>query len=751
MTSPKTLDFPLPPRRASNPSDLRSPPLAPFTNFAPVAPAQQQLSRILELTNRYRTQTVALLARQEALAAEQKSVFELERQLWNTEREIWEEERRLLTGGGAPNGAAVVNGDRITNLDAAFSAHPPTPVQLNNTTRFLSVSSMAESTGTAEPNAVPASLQHPPPPPEPVAAAAPTSRRRDSLNGGLRLNWYMKQGTTSDRIPGIPNESVSPKGTRSNGRKIDSPRYAPPGDPGLPRQIISEDINEDREGSAGENEDDFEISSALLSEATKLVYGDKATFGGNSAAAKRQIPALFKTMSDTSDTKSIRRASSSIYPSSMRNARYLNSFSDDGSEEDDVYEVSKMPRLGQKVRKRSASQTDKPNDIPLRLRPSSNFGAAFGAISTKGQQTLAPPPPPRQGSISSSTFYHPETPVDSFNSQHSFRDASWAANSGTGNTSKLPENSLGADSLQSSRTIKPTVDPINVKSTPWGVTSTNINSSPTFGNNEASMQQAQQGGLKPSPSGLTSSLSISSSQNSPVGKVPIPTTASSDKFSTTSSRYSGESISIAMHANHHHHHQNGHSQNYHNNKQYLHKTPSSSSSANNNNGEQQKGKTSPPTYTWTPPPPLPTSPTMSTTSSRKSGMYGNAILLSPSTIAPSMKTTNPRLSAVGGILPIAGLSSPPLGRMGTSSMLLSVSSRSEGGDDLDDDDDELEEHEVEIETDEEDDVVEIAGKKLSSNGMSKASGKKVMGYNEPPVEIVRDNGRWGGVLPGGMI
>ncbi|KAF3920128.1 hypothetical protein AA313_de0202653 [Arthrobotrys entomopaga] len=776
MTSPKTLDFPLPPRRPSVTSDLRSPPLAPFTNFATVAPAQQQLSRILELTNRYRTQTVTLLARQEALAAEQKTIFDLERQLWITEREIWAEERRLLTGGALPPPPTAGN-SAAANIDSNLSTSPP-PV--DHATRFLSISSMAESTGTAaEQNLMPSSLSHPPLP-EPIGTSAP--RKQNSNNtAGVRLNWHMKQGMNSDRIPGIPNESVSPKGTRNgsldhrNGSlKMDSPRYPPPGVLGLPGQTISEDLNEDREPGSNGGDEDYQISPALLAEATKLVYGEKAMSKRNSFSSnstKRPIPALFKTLTDNNETKSIRRASSSIYPSSMRNARYTNSYSD--SEEDDVFEVSSQARkLGQKNRKRSASQTDKPNDIPLRLRPSSNFGAAFGAINTNNQQNLAPPlPTARQGSLSSTTFYHPETPVDSFNSQHSFREAGWNA-PGIATTSSIPkvtENNIVGDHGQPARLVKPTVEPINVKSAPWGITSTNLTSSPTFGTSEINLQQPQQGGLKPSPSGLTSSLSIGgSSQNSPISKGPTAAASTnSDKFSLSSSRYSEDSI--VMDAPHPHHiHNNGNTNGTYtdvNHKYTAHTSSSTPSAVTTNRHSEQGGKKTspPPMYTWTPPPPLPTSP-RSTTSSGKSGMYANAILLSPSTLAPSTKTTNPRLSAVGCMLPIGiSLGSPPLERMGTSSMLLSVSSRSEGGDDLDDDVDELEGHEVEITTDDEDndeeddDVVEIAAGNTARGVVGGAAGIKMIagsgggGYHDAPVEIVRDNGRWGNVLPGGMI
>ncbi|KAF3933010.1 hypothetical protein ABW20_dc0105284 [Dactylellina cionopaga] len=821
MTSPKTLDFPLPPRRTSNPSDLRSPPPhaapPPFSNVTlatVTSSAQQQLSRILELTNRYRTQTVTLLARQEALAAEQKGVFELERQLWSTEREIWEEERRLLASGSANSSVnnniisssnsnshacapiasgVLVNGERVDSLAS--------PIQLNNTTRFLSVSSMAESVGTAEPTMLPPPI----PLPEPVTAPA-SMRKRDSSLGGVRLNWYPKHALSSEipTMPSINDANVSPKGTRNG--KLDSPRYAPTGDMKLPGKTISEDLNEDGHCVEDDDEDDFDISPALLAEATKLVYGD---------IGKTKRRESSSSNSTTTKRPSVRRASSSIYPSS-KNMRYLASFDDDEASEGDdeagnPYPSSSLRYEAQKVRKRSASQTDKPGDqepnVPLRLRPSSNFGMAFGSVSARGQQNLAPPPPPRQGSMSSSTFYHPETPVDSFNSQHSFRDANWtggSGNSGNGKSSnggiaRLPDNSLGGDSMSSNRTVKPAVEPINIKSAPWGITSTNV-TSPTFGKSSNDMQMLQPG-LKPSPSNLTSSLSIgsNSSHNSPTGKVPIPTTvisginntasagAAGDRFSTTSSHYSDHSSIM-----------NGHDPYsyipHHQNHQFMHKPPSSVASTNNNNynnsstttsNHEQKGKTSPPTYTWTPPPPLPTSPARSVGSSRKSGMYGNTILLSPSTVAPSMKTTNPRLSAVGGIMPRStsgsvsgGLGSPPLatmmGRMGTSSMLLSVSSRSEGGDDLDDLDDEddddevdgvdagLEHDEVEIETDDEEDgdVVEIGGNAarngvLGSGVNTGGSGVKIGvpgGFNtDSPVEIVRDNSRWGNVLPGGMI
>ncbi|KAK6523723.1 hypothetical protein TWF281_001695 [Arthrobotrys megalospora] len=772
MTSPRTLDFPLPPRRGSVPTDIRSPPLV---SSAPPSSApqqqQQQLARILELTNRYRTQTVTLLARQEAIAAEQKQVFELERQLWVTEREIWDEERRLLTSGvsggsvaplAAP--AVAVNGDRGLDSNASVPS-----ASLNNPTRFLSVSSMAESSAAAE---AAGGAMLPPPVPAPLPEPVASARKRDST--GVRLNWYLKQGMqhTADG-PSMPNESVSPKGTRNG--KLDSPRYAPSNDLGKLSRTISE---------ADGEEEDYEIPPSLIAEATKLIYGDKpskrGSFSSNSTATKRPVPALFKTLaSGDQDAKSVRRASSSIYPSSKA-AKYLATFSDDGisDEELEPYEVS---RRNQKSRKRSASQTDKPNqeaDIPLKLRPSTNFSAAFGSVSARGgaqgqqqqqQQNLAPPPPPRQGSISIS-FYHPETPVDSFNSQHSFREANWNGQPAS-SMPRVPENSVGGDSMHSIQTVKPTVEPINVKSTPWGVTSTNITSSPTFGN-------ASGNPLKPSPSGLTSSLSIGSSQNSPMGKVPIPTTGlgitrESDKFSIASSRYSQDENGI-INGDHIRHD----SYQSHRNNKIAH-NPAGSTNGN------EKGKTSPPTYIWTPPPPisqLPTSPTKSP-GSMKLGLYGNTILLSPSTVAPSMKTSNPRLSAVGGVMPRSPTSSSPpiMGRMGTSSMLLSVSSRSEGGDDLDDEVEDGEMGDVEIDTDDEDDgdVVEItnvggrdAGRVKSpelilggrvkspelrlggpSAGNIHSVVKKAqrMDYPGSPVEIVRDNSRWGNVLPGGMI
>ncbi|KAK6339284.1 hypothetical protein TWF718_008705 [Orbilia javanica] len=779
MASPRTLDFPLPPRRGSVPTDIRSPTLAssaPPPNISQQQQQhhqqQQQLARILELTNRYRTQTVTLLARQEALATEQRQVFELERQLWVTEREIWDEERRLLAAGlsggssVAPLIAPVItptaaaNGDKSLDSNASVHSAP-----LNNSTRFLSVSSMAESSAAAEtaggamlppPVPVPASL------PEPVASA----RKRDST--GVRLNWYLKHGMqhAADGPSSVPNESVSPKGTRNG--KLDSPRYAPSNDLGKISRTISE--------ADGEEGEDFDIPPSLIAEATKLIYGDRpskrGSFSSNSTA-KRPVPALFKTLaSDNQDVKSIRRASSSIYPSS-KTARYLAAFSDDGlsDEEPDPYEAS---RRSQRQRKRSASQTDKPNqepDIPLKLRPSSNFAAAFGSVGARGggaqnqqQQNLAPPPPPRQGSISTS-FYHPETPVDSFNSPNSFKEANWSGQP-VNSMPRLPENSVGGDSMQSSRTVKPKVEPINVKSAPWGVTSTNITSSPTFGN-------ATGNGLKTSPGGLTSSFSIGSNQNSPVMKPPIPTTGllglkESDKFSLSSSKYSQDENGVANED-----HVRYDSYQSHRNHKIVHNQASST------NGNEKK--TSPPTYIWTPPPPLPTSqiPTSPTTSPMSSGLYGNTILLSPSTVAPSMKTSNPRLSAVGGVMPRSP--SPPMGRMGTSSMLLSVSSRSEGGDDLDDDVEEGEMGDVEIDTDEEDDrdVVEITNVGGRSAGRVKSPemilGGRVMSpeprlggpatgnihsvvkkaqrmeYSGPPVEIVRDNSRWGNVLPGGMI
>lgn len=127
-------------------------------------------------------------------------------------------------------------------------------------------------------------------------------------------------------------------------------------------------------------------------------------------------------------------------------------------------------------------------------------------------------------------------------------------------------------------------------------------------------------------------------------------------------------------------------------------------------------------------------------------------------------------------------SSPPMGRMGTSSMLLSVSSRSEGGDDLDDDVEEGEMGDVEIDTDDEDDgdVVEITNVGGRNAGIRRVKSPEMilggrikspeprlggssagniytvvktqrMDYSDPPVEIVRDNSRWGNVLPGGMI
>ncbi|KAF3277532.1 hypothetical protein TWF970_005139 [Orbilia oligospora] len=774
MTSPRTLDFPLPPRRGSVPTDIRSPTLASFvpppntSQQQQQQQQQQQLARILELTNRYRTQTVTLLARQEALSTEQKQVFELERQLWVTERQIWEEERRLLapgfTGGNVvaatPAVAVAVNGDKGLDSSASVQSAP-----LNNPTRFLSVSSMAESLAAAEtaagamlPPPVPASL------PEPVASV----RKRDST--GLRMNWYLKHGMSHGAdSSSMPNESVSPKGTRNG--KLDSPRYAPSNDLGKISRTISE--------ADGEGEEDFEIPSSLIAEATKLIYGDRpskrGSFSSNSTATKRPVPALFKTLaSDNQDVKSVRRASSSIYPSS-KTAKYLTAFSDDGlsDEEPDPYEAS---RRSQKHRKRSASQTDKPNqeaDIPLKLRPSSNFAAAFGSVGARGgtqnqqqQQNLAPPPPPRQGSVSIS-FYHPETPVDSFNSPNSFKEANWSGQPAS-SVPRLPENSVGGDSLQSSRTVKPTVEPINVKSAPWGVTSTNITSSPTFGNTAGN-------GLKTSPGGLTSSFSIGSNQNSPVTRHPILTTAAlgakeSDKFSTASSRYSQDEDGVINEGHVHHD-----SYQSHRNHKIANKQTGSS------NGNEKK--TSPPTYIWTPPPPLPTSqlPISPTTSPMGTGLYGNTILLSPSTIAPSMKTSNPRLSAVGGVMPRSPTSSsPPMGRMGTSSMLLSVSSRSEGGDDLDDDVEEGDMGDIEIDTDDEDDgdVVEITNvgratgrvksPEMVLGGRIKSPEPRLggpnagnihtvvkkaqrMDYSGPPVEIVRDNSRWGNVLPGGMI
>ncbi|KAK6352454.1 hypothetical protein TWF730_009280 [Orbilia blumenaviensis] len=796
MASPRTLDFPLPPRRGSVPTDIRSPPLT--SSLPPSAGPHhqqqqqqqhhqhqhqhqhqyqpQQLARILELTNRYRTQTVTLLARQEALATEQKQVFELERQLWVTEREIWDEERRLLTAGSpsctvtplAAAPAVAVNGDRSQDSNASVHSAPLN----NNPTRFLSVSSMAESSGA--PDHVGSAMLPPPiPAPAPLQESVASARRRDST--GLRLNWYLKHGMqhVADSSS-IPNESVSPKGTRSG--KLDSPRYAPSNDLGKPSRTISE--------VDGEEDEDFEIPPSLIAEATKLIYGDKpskrGSFSSNSTATKRPVPALFKTLaSDNQDVKSIRRASSSIYPSSKA-ARYLAAFSDDGmsDEEPEPYETSRHGQLVQKARKRSASQTDKPNqepDIPLKLRPSSNFAAAFGSVSARGgtqnqqqqqQQNLAPPPPARQGSISTS-FYHPETPVDSLNSQNSFKEANWTPQP-AGSMPRLPENSVGGDSMHSSRTVKPKVEPINVKSAPWGVTSTNITSSPTFGNNTGN-------GLKPSPSGLTSSLSFGSSQNSPVAKLPIPTTGilgagEGDNFSIGSSKYSRDENGVA---NGDHHHYEGYQS--HRNRKIV-QNPTGSTNGN------EKGKTSPPTYIWTPPPPTSQLPTSPTRSPMGTGLYGNTILLSPSTVAPSMKTSNPRLSAVGGVMPRSPTSSSPpmVGRMGTSSMLLSVSSRSEGGDDLDDDVEEGELGDVEIDTDEEDgDVVEIP--KMGGRDVGRVKSPEMilggrvkspelrlggpnagnihnvvkkaqrMEYPGSPVEIVRDNSRWGNVLPGGMI
>ncbi|KAK6498813.1 hypothetical protein TWF481_011386 [Arthrobotrys musiformis] len=771
MTSPRTLDFPLPPRRGSVPTDIRSPTLTPTIPSPSVSQQhqqqQQQLSRILELTNRYRSQTVTLLARQEALATEQKQVFELERQLWVTEREIWDEEKRLLTAGlsgvsvaptavpaAAAPAVAANGGDKSLDSNASVQSAP-----LNNSTRFLSVSSMAESSAAAPettgggamlPPPVPASL------PEPVASV----RKRDST--GVRLNWYIKHGMHGAEGASVPNESVSPKGTRNG--KLDSPRYAPSNDLGKLSRTISE--------ADGEEGEDFDIPPSLIAEATKLIYGDRpskrGSFSSNSTATKRPVPALFKTLaSDNQDVKSVRRASSSIYPSS-KTAKYLAAFSDDGlsDEEPEIYE---NPRRGQRHRKRSASQTDKPNqeaDIPLKLRPSSNFAAAFGSVGTRGQnqqqqQNLAPPPPPRQGSISTS-FYHPETPVDSFNSPNSFKEANWSGHP-TNSMPRLPENSVGGDSMHSIRTVKPTVEPINVKSAPWGVTSTNITSSPTFGN-------AAGNGSRTSPGGLTNSFS---NQNSPITKQPIPGAGSlgvreSDKFSLASSKYSQDENGNINEGHIHHD-----SYSTHRNHKIVH------NQANSNGNEK---KTSPPTYIWTPPPPLPTSqpPTSPTTSPMGTGLYGNTILLSPSTVAPSMKTSNPRLSAVGGVMPRSPTSSsPPMGRMGTSSMLLSVSSRSEGGD-SDNDVEEGEMGDIEIDTDDEDDgdVVEITnvggriGGRVNSPEMilggARVKSPELRGHNAgnihsvvkkaqrmeyaaPPVEIVRDNSRWGNVLPGGMI
>ncbi|KAK6354686.1 hypothetical protein TWF696_003825 [Orbilia brochopaga] len=711
MTSPKTLDFPLPPRRGSNPStsEIRSPPPVSFPGTP--TPQQQQLARILELTNRYRTQTVTLLARHEALQAEQKNVFDLERQLWSTEREIWEEERRLLTAGLTTN--VVVNGEKAAH-DPAVSIYSPTG-QLNQATRFLSVSSMAESVKGEQQHQQQQQQPQPLPVPEPVPN--PGMRKRDSSVGGVRLGWYMKHGLPVGAEASGTGDNISPKG--SGRGKGDSPRY------GSTSEVIDEEAVD---------AEDFDITPSLLAEAAKLVYTDKsnkrASFSSNSTTTKRGagIPTLFKTLAEPQDSsaaaKAVRRVSSSVYPGS-RTARYLNQFTDDEVSDDDrdTFEhgsTSQPPKTEKKTRKRSASHSEKANEeppVPLRLRPSSNFGTAFGSVRGN-QQMLAPPAPPRQGSMSSSTFYHPETPVDSFNSQHSFREASWTAR----NMPKLSENSVGGDSMRSNRTIKSPTEPTNVKSAPWGVTSTSI-TSPTFGASDIPQ------GLKPSPSNLTSSLSISSSLNSPVGRPP----SEKGVAYSSSSRYSTDGISemnIHVHSTH----------NY------------SSTNSNNNTStsgdQQQKGKTSPPTYTWNPPPPLPTSPSRSASSSRKSGLYGTALLLSPSTVAPSTKT-NPRLSAVGGIMP----RSPPLGRMGTSSMLLSVSSKSENGDD-DEDLLEQDEHEMEMEA-EEKRVAALASRvkspELRTDGANGgAKGRLAEGFNEAPVEIIRES-RWANVLPGGMI
>ncbi|KAF3927725.1 hypothetical protein ABW21_db0206216 [Orbilia brochopaga] len=560
----------------------------------------------------------------------------------------------------------------------------------------------------------------PPPPPEPVPNPGP--RKRDSSVGGVRLGWYMKHGLPASAEPSVTGDNVSPKG--SGRGKGDSPRY------GSTSEVIDEEVVE------GE---DFDITPSLLAEAAKLVYSDRAnkraSFSSNSTTTKRGagIPTLFKTLAEPQDSsaaaKAVRRVSSSVYPGS-RTARYLNQFSDeDGSDyERDTFEhnsTSQPPKTEKKTRKRSASHSEKANEeppVPLRLRPSSNFGTAFGSVrSNNGQQMLAPPAPPRQGSMSSSTFYHPETPVDSFNSQHSFREASWTAR----NMPKLSGDGVGGGSLRSNRTIKSPTEPMNVKSAPWGVTSTNI-TSPTFGASDVPT------GLKPSPSNLTSSLSISSSLNSPVGRPP----SEKGVAYSSSSRYSTDGISEM----------NIHIPSIHN----YSSTNSNNNTTSTNGDGQQKGKTSPPTYTWNPPPPLPTSPSRSASSSRKSGLYGTAILLSPSTVAPSTKT-NLRLSAVGGIMP----RSPPLvGRMGTSSMLLSVSSKSENGDD-DDDLMEQDDHELEMEA-EERRLAALASRvkspelRTDSGANGGAKGRLGEGFNEAPVEIVRES-RWANVLPGGMI
>ncbi|KAF3932785.1 hypothetical protein ABW19_dt0207422 [Dactylella cylindrospora] len=691
MSSPKTLDFPLPPPRGSIPTtDLRSPPPVPFSPSL----QQQQLSKILDLTNRYRTQAVALLARQEALQTEQKNVFELERQLWVTEREIWEEERRILTSGLSGGGAIHGEKKDSTTTPIGNSTHPMpmlSPNQLNHTTRFLSVSSMAES------------------------QADPGYRQRQSSGGGSGIGWFLKQGTPTAASVPLPNESVSPKGTRP---KQDSPRYGSISEMSLVEPEIPEEAIDD--------DDLAEIPHALITEATKLVYGEKvAKRGSFSSNGTTKRPVLFTTLSDNPDSvqKSLRRASSSTtvkYPTA-KNAQYLAAFSDEDLSDDNGErdtQTPQPPKPEQRVRKRSASHADKTSDeppIPLRLRPASNFGTAFGssAGSLRGQQTLQPPP--RAGSILHSTFYHPETPVDNFSHQHSFRDASW--NGGP----KVSDDSLGGKSNNSNVTVKQIPQPITIKATPWGVASTNL-TSPTFGKD---MSQ----GLKPphSPSNLTSSLSISSSQNSPA-RVPIPST---DNGFSTSSRYTPEDSSRGDGP------QNG----------------------THGNGEQ-KGKTSPPTYTWMPPPPRPTSPAHSAGSSRRSGLYGHTILLSPSTVAPSMKTADPRLSAVGGIPPF----SPTLGRMGTSSMLLSVSSRSENGDDDDDEELDSDEERGSLNGHTNDGRIHsttsmevpmrlgggvVTGTTGGANGESKV--RTVDGFVEPPIEIVKDSGRWGNVIPGGMI
>ncbi|EWC47399.1 hypothetical protein DRE_00367 [Drechslerella stenobrocha 248] len=710
MTSPKTLDFPLPPRRGS--SEIRSPPLGPFPTT--VQPQQQQLARILELTNRYRTQTVTLLARHEALQTEQKNVFDLERQLWNTEREIWEEERRLLTAGiglPGPSGVYVSSEKNSSSNETPAPIHSPTG-QLNHTTRFLSVSSMAESTKGEREHGQGQGQQQAPPEPQVNTAS---SKKRDSYVGGVRLGWYLKQGMPSGTdASAAANESVSPKAATGRVKGMDSPRYGSTSE-------VGPTIDEEAVDSA-----DFDITPSLIAEATKLVYGDRAgkrsSFSSSSTATKRGvgIPTLLKSLADAPDAsgvKGVRRVSSLVYPGT-RAGRYLNRFSDDDGSDDDrgAYERGQgnqqAANMDRKSRKRSVSHPEKNNEeppVPLRLRPSSNFGAAFASV--REQQMLAPPQPSRQGSMSSSTFYHPETPVDSLGSQRSFREASWSAR----RMPNLADNSLGGDSMHSNPTIKSPTQATNVKSAPWGVTSINV-TSPTFGAGELPH------GLKPSPSNLTSSLSISSSQNSPIRP----------EVASTSSRYSTDEVSLGS----------GHlNRNYSSNNTGA----TSASGEHHHYHHQQKGKTSPPTYTWTPPPPMPTSPAQSAASSRKSGLYGTTILLSPSTVAPSTKA-NLRLSAVGGIMP----RSPPIGRMGTSSMLLSVSSKSENGDD---DDEELEDHSMELEEHE-------LNKRLNGpNGMLEVSGtnngkpaqtRLADGYSDAPVEIVRD-ARWGNMLPGGMI